>query len=125
MLEYLRRRACGALAAAGEALLATCGPAELQASRVACEARDLTLYLLVPRTSDHLFNLEHDRAVVIVTPQWELRGEGRVVSGLDRDGDLALARRAEAAWSEMVAVRVQRLHLNADGAKPAETIDLE
>jgi hypothetical protein len=47
------------------------------------------------------------------------------VTGPDRASDLALARRAEAAWSEMVAVRVQRLHLNADEARPAETIDLE
>ncbi len=56
------------------AVLATSGPAGVQASEFPCEAIDLNLYLLVPQTSDHLFNLEHDSAVTLLTPEWELRG---------------------------------------------------
>jgi hypothetical protein len=84
----------------------------------------LTLFLLVPRASDHLFNIEGQEAVVVVTDCWELRGSARVVVAPERPADLALLQREEALWSELVAVQAQRLHVFGAGARPAETIDV-
>jgi len=124
MLDHLRRRVCAALAAAREGLLATCGKADLQVSRLPCEGHDLRLYLLVPRTSDHLFNLEHEPQVVVVTEAWELRGTGRRVTAGEQPPDLGLARRPEAQWSDLVEVCAERLHLYEAGGRTAETIDV-
>ncbi len=125
MIDHLRRCVCAALAPAQEILLATCCQAELQVSRLPGEGRDLALYLLVPRASDHLFNLEREPQVVVVTQAWELRGLARVLAPASRPRGLALCGREEAQWSELVAVQVQRLHLYASGRRPAETIDIE
>jgi hypothetical protein len=73
MLDYARQRTIEALRSYRKAVLATSGPAGLQASEFPCEALDLNLYLLVPQTSDHLFNLEHASTVTLLTPGWELR----------------------------------------------------
>ena len=58
MLDKLRDRAIQILTETDRCNLATSGPAGLQASLVRCAGRGTTLYLLVPDTSDHLFNLE-------------------------------------------------------------------
>jgi hypothetical protein len=115
---------CAALAAEREGLLATCGKAELQVSRLPCEGRDLKLYLLVPRASDHLFNLEHEPQVVVVTEAWELRGTARLVPAAEHPPGLGLARRPEAQWSDLVEVCAERLHLYGSEGRTAETIDL-
>jgi hypothetical protein len=124
MLEHLRRRVCAALAAEQEGLLATCGQADLQVSRLPCEGQDLKLYLLVPRASDHLFNLEHEPQVVVVTPAWELRGRARLVRAAEQPPELRLSRRGEAQWSALVEVSAERLHLYGSGQRTAETIDV-
>jgi len=59
MLDYVRQRAIEVLKVPRRAVLATSGPSGVQVSEFPCEAIELELYLLVPQTSDHLFNLEH------------------------------------------------------------------
>jgi hypothetical protein len=104
--------------------LATSGPADLQASRLPGEARDVTLYLLVPRASDHLFNLETTAEIVVVNREWEARGHARVLPRGEQPAGLALTDRAEAAWSELVELRVERFHQAARPGRSAETIDI-
>lgn len=125
MLAHLRERVVEALGAVQEVLLATSGPAEIQASRVPCEAQELRLYLLVPRASEHLFNLEQQPEIVVVNREWELRGRARVLRNGERPADLGLGRRAEAEWSEWVEVAVERFHRHAAPGRAAETIDVE
>jgi hypothetical protein len=124
MLEHLRRRVTTALAGEKQGLLATCGKAELQVSRLPCEGHDLKLYLLVPRASDHLYNLEQEPQVVVVTEAWELRGAARRVLEADRPAGLALMQQAEAQWSDLVEVCAERLHLYGTAQRTAETIDV-
>jgi hypothetical protein len=125
MLAHLRQRVVEALATVQEVLLATSGPAEIQASRVPCEAHELRLYLLVPRASDHLFNLEQQPEIVVVNREWELRGRARVLHNGERPAELGLGRRPEAAWSEWVEVAVEQFHHHAAPGRAAETIDIE
>jgi hypothetical protein len=80
MLDYARQRAIEVLRIPRSAILATSGPAGLLATELPCEARDVHLYLLVPRTSDHLFNLEHDPSVTLLAAGWELKGKAQVIS---------------------------------------------
>ena len=58
MLNHLRAKAEQAFSAARSVILASSGPAGLQADSVLCRSEGLCLYLLVPRTSDQLLNLE-------------------------------------------------------------------
>jgi hypothetical protein len=72
MLDYARQRAIEILKIPRSAVLATSGPAGVQLSEFPCEALDLDLYLLVPQTSDHLFNLEHVSTVSLLTDIWRV-----------------------------------------------------
>jgi hypothetical protein len=60
MLDYAQKRAVEALKNTRWVVLAANGPAGLLVSVFTCEAVELALYILMPKTSDHLFNLEHD-----------------------------------------------------------------
>lgn len=104
MLDYARQRAIEALKIPRRAVLATSGPAGLQASEMLCEAIGLTLYLLAPETSDHLFNLEQNPAVTVVTSHWELSGTGQVVSPLEVGHKLGLLGEPGAEWCALVRV---------------------
>ena len=59
MLDKLRAEALALIAGTPRCTLSTTGPAGVQASVVSCMVRDDCLYVLVPSTADHLFNLEH------------------------------------------------------------------
>jgi hypothetical protein len=74
MLDKLRAEALAIIAATPWCLLSTTGPAGVQASMVECVVHDGCVYALVPSTSDHLFNIEHDTQVVLTTAMWQLRG---------------------------------------------------
>lgn len=125
MLDYARQRATEALRAPRSAVLATSGPAGLLLGEFACEAVELSLYLLVPRTSDHLYNLEHAADVAVLTPQWELRGEARALTGDAPDAGPALLRDAAAAWCVLVRVEPRRLQIRGGSEwGRSETIDL-
>jgi hypothetical protein len=85
---------------------------------------DLGLYLLVPRTSDHLFNLEHNPEVVVTTGTWQVRGVARIAP--ERPAGLALLQQPDAVWCEVVMVRPLRLQIEPQGGRGhAETIDID
>ena len=125
MLEDLRRRAAAALARACEATVATYGPAGLQADLVACAAQGLRLYLLVPSTSEHLFNLETNPELVVATAIWRVQGRGRGLSAAGRPVIATLNDNPSAPWCvwlEVVPTRLTIAHEHGWGA--AETIDI-
>src|SRR5690349_16226388 len=80
MLSHLRQHITTTLENTHSATLATSGPAGLQAHVLRCAASGIQLYLLLPRTSDQLLNLEHDSAVVVATAEWHISGRARVVA---------------------------------------------
>ncbi|MHB1413785.1 MAG: hypothetical protein ACYC1C_00905, partial [Chloroflexota bacterium] len=79
MLQKLRQQAREALATARQVVLSTGGPADIQAEVLPCETLGLALYVLVPRTSDLLFNLENHPLVVATADTWQLRGEAHLL----------------------------------------------
>jgi hypothetical protein len=79
MLDYACQRAIQALKVPRRAVLVTSGPAGVQVSEGPCAAIDLKLYLLVPQTSDHLFNLESDPSVTLLAANWVLKGTARII----------------------------------------------
>ncbi len=123
MLDYARERAREVIKLLRTAVLATDGPAGLQLSELPCQALGLEIYLLLPQTSDHLFNLEHNPAITLLTSAWKLKGEASILAG--EKMDLGLLRRPEAAWSVVVRVTPVRIHILGDrGWGNIETIDL-
>ena len=81
MLDKLYDRAINIIAATPTCILSTTGPAGLQASPVSCVVRDGSerrVFLLIPTTSDHLFNLEQESKVVLTTECWQLRGLAKI-----------------------------------------------
>jgi hypothetical protein len=125
MLNYARQRAIEALRIPRRAVLATSGPAGLQAGEFPCEAVELNLYLLVPKTSDHLFNLEHDSSVTLLTAGWEVKGEAEVISPNALDLGLDLLREPGVEWCELVRVDPCRMQVRREGSwGNLETIDL-
>lgn len=125
MLDQLRNRAVQILAETHFCTLATTGPAGLQASMVRCAGRGTALYLLVPDTSDHLFNLESEPVVAVTTTGWHLRGRAAIVTGGQECAHLFSGDQRQ--WHTAVRVSPLRLHiLPADApAHPAETIDFD
>ena len=124
MLSHLRQHIARTLENAHSATLATSGPAGLQAHVVPCAASGILLYLLLPRTSDHLLNLEHDPAVVVTTAEWHMSGRARVVAESECPATLLDA--PEAPWSNVVLVQPTRVSIvQREGWGAAETIDLE
>jgi len=124
MLSHLRQRVADTLVTAATATLSTYGLAGIQVNVFPCEARELVLYLLVPRTSDHLFNLESNSGVVLWTESWQARGIGCLVPEIP--AGLALLERPDAAWCQVVAVYPSRLQIErSHGSDYAETIDID
>jgi hypothetical protein len=123
MLDKLRDRATQISAETLFCTLATTGPAGIQASMVHCAGRGTTLYVLVPDTSDHLFNLEIESEVAVTAETWHLRGTADIIQ--DRN-DVFSADQSQ--WHTVVRVTPVRLHiLPAKGgpANYAETIDFD
>ena len=126
MLDYARQRAIEALRTPQKAVLATNGPAGLQASEVPCEALELDLYLLVPQTSDHLFNLEHDSTVSLLTAGWELKGKAQIMPPGALDLDLDLLQAPGTEWCALVRVDPYQVQIRREGGwGNLETIDLK
>ncbi len=124
MLEPLKRRVITALKMESAATLSTNGPGGIQAGFFPCEADDLTLYVLIPASSDVLFNLESETAVIITTPHWQLEGEAEVIQLSQAPPGLCLARLPQAAGCVLVPVECRRIHFNwAEGWGYRETID--
>ena len=126
MLDYARQRAIDALKIPRTAVLVTNGPAGVAAGMFPCEALDLNLYLLVPQTSDHLFNLEHDPNVTLLTPGWQMKGAARVVPPNAPNLGLQLLREPGAEWCVLVRVDPWQMHIGREkGWGALETIDLQ
>jgi hypothetical protein len=131
MLNQARQRVIDALRIPRSAVLATSGPAGLQVSEFPCQADGLDLYLLLPKTSDHLFNLEQDHSVSLLTPQWEMKGEARMLAFHQAGRALFPEARAAPAgeeWYILVRVAPRQMQIRREGAQPGwgnlETIDL-
>ncbi len=96
------------------------------ADELPCESQGLNLYLLVPRTSDHLFNLEHDASVAVATARWAVKAHACVVSV---DGPLLgldLLRTPGAEWCVLVRVDPCQVRVRREGGwGNLETIDLK
>lgn len=125
MLQNLRERASEALATARQIVLSAYGPADIQTEAVACEAVGLALYVLVPRASDLLFNLESSTHVVATADTWQVRGVAHLLPPGAYPDRLALHMTPAAAWCDVVEIRPTRLQLRPlIGQGQGETIDI-
>lgn len=124
MLETLRHRITEALKAETAVTLSTNGPGGIQAGFFPCEADDLTLYLLVPASSDVLFNLETQPAVVVTTSSWQMEGEAKIHALSQALPSLHLHHSPRVEGCMLVAVCCHRIHFNwTEGWGYKETID--
>lgn len=118
MNRYLQQRLTELFSQHDKAILATCGHAGPQISSVPCHVEEIRLYLLVPHGSDHLFNLEAQPELALLTPAWKLHGTGHIT----RDSLTTPVH----GWQVVVQVEPLRIHvLMADGSGYNETIDFE
>jgi hypothetical protein len=125
MLDYARQRALEVLKDTRNVVLATSGPAGVQASEFPCEAVSLDLYLLVPQTSDHLFNLEYETTVTLLAAGWELKGKAQIVASGTADLELNLTQAPGAAWCALVRITPCQVQILREGGwGNIETIDL-
>lgn len=126
MLDYARQRATDVLRDTRAVVLVTSGPAGVLAGEFPCKSLGLNLYLLVPRTSDHLFNLEHEPSVTLVTAGWELKGEAHIPS-LEQSALAGnLLREPGAEWCVLVRVDPCQVRVRREGGwGNLETIDLK
>jgi hypothetical protein len=125
MLDYTRERVRDTLRPTQTAVLATSGPSGAQAGEFPCEAIGLDLYFLLPQTSDHLFNLEKDNRVDILTKDWELRGQAHVLLPNEELPQLTRPDMHRSEWHVLVRVKPIQIHiLNQTGWGAAETFDL-
>jgi len=125
MLDYARQHAVEALSIPRTAVLATSGPAGVQASEFPCEAIGLDVYLLLPRTSDHLYNLEENPAVTLLTNLWELSGKAAILGPEWLDLELSLSRAPGVEWCVVVHVTPRKIQIRRnEGWGNTETIDI-
>ncbi len=126
MLDYARTRAIQVLRPIRRAVLATHGPAGLQVAELPCQAVEMDLYLLLPWTCDHLFNLESDPSLTLLTSSWELKGEAQMVSPATLDFELQLLREPGAGWCALLRVIPSRIQIRRpQGWGYLETLELK
>lgn len=120
MIEHLRLWASQAFSTVDSVILATCGPSGPKVSRVQSSARETILVVRVPTLSDHLFNLEHQNMVAVLTPAWQLYG----CASVQERGAGILPENTQANWQVMVEISPIRLQvLSEDELSVIETID--
>ena len=116
MNQHLKQRMEELLTRNDGVTLATCAPAGPQLSSIPYQTRQFLVYLFVPHGSDHLFNLEIQPELVLLSPGWKLQGVGVI----QQESPVA----APHAWQIVVRVVPVRLHiLSQDGQFSIETID--
>lgn len=135
MLDHLRQKAAQTLASVSSVILSSYGPGDIQSSRLPCAAQDLTLYVFIPHSSNHLLNIEQRPGIVAATDEWDLRGNARVLAleeipagikpsviGADPDWP---ASGSDSTWGWVaVEIRPTRLTLHSPtGLGNIETID--
>ena len=125
MLDYAHQRALEALGTPRTAVLVTNGPAGVQVSEFPCTVLGLGLYLLVPQTSDHLFNLEYESTVTLLIARCELKGKAQIIPRGAVDLDCALLREPGADWCAFLRVEIFQVQIwSEEGWGNRETIDL-
>ncbi len=125
MFDYAHQRAIEVLGTPHIAVLVTNGPAGVQVGDFPCAVSGLNLYLLVPQTSDHLFNLECDTTVTLLIARCEVKGKARIVSRETIQSDDDLLREPAADWCVCVRVEIFQMQLRSEaGWGNRETIDL-
>ena len=110
MLDWLRRDATEWQAGLTACILASAGPAGVQASQVDCLSQGLRLYLLLSTESDHLLNIETTGEVARASDGWRLTGEGRCLG--DDPGPWVLTRQP---WQIVVEVIQHRFQVAQAG----------
>src|SRR5215212_4915877 len=129
MLSQLRAEALALIAATTHCILSTSGPAGVQASAVTCVVHAGCVYVLVPSTIDHLFNIEHEFEVVLTSATWQMRGAALAigeVAGRHGTAPDTIQAHARAAGTTLVEVFPLRMHLEAIGpGRYRETIDFD
>lgn len=116
MNKDIRQRVVELFSKYKTATLATCGEAGVQVSSVNYQTQQLTVYLLLPSYSDHLFNLETQPELVLLSPAWKLYGRK-----LEEVKSMILATQM---WQTTIAVQPLRLHVNDENRNHiVETID--
>lgn len=122
-MDYARQRAEEILRLTGRVILITSGPAGVQASECTCEIHGVEIYLFVPRTSDHLFNLEVEPLVMVLSGRWMAKGSAALPER--NPSDLEIAKTADAEWCQLVRVWPDQIQIpRADGWGSIESIDL-
>lgn len=125
MLEHLRQRIVQTLADTRMITLSTHGPAGLQSGHFECELVDVRLFVLIPHTSDHLFNLETNPEVVVVNNNWNLRGLARQILPEMAPPCLRLMHTPESHWSTLVEIKPRRVNIRGEATTGyGETIDI-
>jgi hypothetical protein len=125
MLDYARHRVMEMLKIACQVIFVTSGPAGLRAGEYPCQAVGLELYLLLPATCDHLFNLETNPKVILMSAAWELQGEAHVILQDATATRLELSQRPEAKLCRLVRIDPIQMQVRRQaGWGSLETIDL-
>lgn len=125
MFDYAHQRALEVLGTPRTAVLVTNGPAGVQVGEFPCATLGLSLYLLVPHTSDHLFNLEYESTVTLLIARCELKGNAQIVSRGTVDSACALLQEPEADWCTFLRIEISQVQVRGDeGWGNRETIDL-
>ena len=125
MFDYAHQRALEALGNPRAAVLVTNGPAGVQVSEFPCAALGLSLYLLVPQTSDHLFNLEYESTVTLLIARCELKGKAQIVSRGAVDLDCTLLQEPQADCCAFLHVEIFQVQIRSEvGWGNCETLDL-
>jgi hypothetical protein len=125
MFDYAHQRALEMLGAPHTAVLVTNGPAGIQVGELACALSGLSLYLLVPQTSDHLFNLEYEAQVTLLITRCVVKGRAQIISREMVNLDCDLRREPAADWCAFLRVEISQVQLRSEaGWGNRETIDL-
>jgi hypothetical protein len=114
MLNYARQRALEVLKHPRTAILASSGPAGIQAGEFPCEALGIDLYMLLPKSSEHIFNLEHEHSVTILTPKWEVRGEAELIDLESFTLKLGLSSVPGVEWCWLVRIRPRKINIRRE-----------
>lgn len=126
MLDHLQQRVIDLLEPTKEVTLSTYGPAGIQAQVLTSIARGLSLFVLVPATSEHLYNLEQHDIVVVTTAEWQMRGVGRQLSLREFPPDVRLLSAIRTCEYAIIEIRPLRLEIGQpNGGGFSETIDMD
>jgi hypothetical protein len=125
MFNYAQQRAREVLGSPRAAVLVTNGPAGVQVGEFPCAALGVSLYLLVPQTSDHLFNLEYEAQVTLLIARCEVKGTAQIISRNAVDLTCDLLCEPAADWCAFVRVEISQVQIRSDaGWGNRETLDL-